>query len=230
MIDAWARPRAAYSLISLGPQQRGDKVEFVLRYAGPVAGKKSNALPNKHAVRAAISPQLATLCERDPFFGDARIPDLLTGRLGKDGLAFNHDPGHINNNKLFCRVPIEGYEFVPLVHQQNYTACELDVIWLRGERAGDRPKGGDLDNRLKTLFDGLRMPHNASELHDKGDKKKPERIYSLMDDDSRITRINVSTFQLLDPGALGAKGTHVELLIRVNVFVTKHTWGNISVL
>jgi hypothetical protein len=49
--------------------------------------------------------------------------------------------------------------FVPLIRHSLYTACALDILFLRHEEPFALMKqGGDLDGRLKTLFDGLRMP------------------------------------------------------------------------
>jgi hypothetical protein len=57
-----------------------------------------------------------------------------------------------------------GYNFVPLVTERLLLLCRLDVLFLRPDPPGSLIKSGDIDNRLKTLFDALRMPENASEL------------------------------------------------------------------
>ena len=45
--------------------------------------------------------------------------------------------------------------FLPLVSSSCAFGCELAVIFLRKEPAGALNQGGDLDNHVKTLLDGL---------------------------------------------------------------------------
>jgi hypothetical protein len=112
-----------------------------------------------------------------------------------------------------------GYEFVPVLHRPGQLVCEVDITWLRRESAGDIVHGGDLDNRLKTLFDGLRMPHEESQIGGLAEKTG-ERCYCLLEDDSQITKLSISTHQLLEPMQEGEKAGDVDLLINVNVLST----------
>jgi hypothetical protein len=48
--------------------------------------------------------------------------------------------------------------FLPLVSSKLKLAAELDVLFLRSGRAGVLRGQGDIDNRLKVLFDGLSVP------------------------------------------------------------------------
>jgi hypothetical protein len=57
-----------------------------------------------------------------------------------------------------------GYNFVPLVTEQIRLFCGISVLFLRPSMPGDVMLSGDLDNRLKTLFDALRMPSCKEEL------------------------------------------------------------------
>jgi hypothetical protein len=61
-------------------------------------------------------------------------------------------------------------------------------------------QGGDIDNRLKTLFDALRMPHNLSELP-KGSVPDVDQdpFFCLLEDDNLITAVSVKTDRLLVP-------------------------------
>ncbi len=148
-------------------------MDFILRYRGRFPGKKGGTVDDKQHVRMKLHPQLSELCRREHFFEDCLSPDLLTGRVTNNRLEFNHDESNPANDKQFCRVALGGFEFVPLIHRQHYLYCQLDIIWLRQERAGDIVIGGDLDNRLKVLFDGLRMPHTDNEV---GREKPPPKI------------------------------------------------------
>ena len=51
----------------------------------------------------------------------------------------------------YCR---NGYRFVPLVREENGFSCSLDITFLRRDNVGSLIRnGGDIDNRIKVLFD-----------------------------------------------------------------------------
>ncbi|HZO42622.1 MAG TPA: hypothetical protein VFE97_25630 [Methylomirabilota bacterium] len=53
--------------------------------------------------------------------------------------------------------------FVPLISQRAGLIVELDVLFLRPQLPGAVvSSGGDLDNRIKTLLDALRIPEPGS--------------------------------------------------------------------
>jgi hypothetical protein len=115
-------------------------------------------------------------------------------------------------------VRLKGQEFVPLIYRAGEVACQLDITWLRREKAGGIVMGGDIDNRLKILFDGLRMPQSESELGPPPPTEN-ERRFVLLEDDKLITRLSVSTYQLLEPQA-DEKPGNVDLLLHVLVAPT----------
>jgi hypothetical protein len=45
-------------------------------------------------------------------------------------------------------------------------ACGLDILFLRRDMPGVPliHSGGDIDNRLKTLFDALKIPESCAEI------------------------------------------------------------------
>lgn len=228
-----------YDMVPLGlgvelerhPMRRGSgPVEFILRYSGRL---QCNDKDDKQEVRRQVSRQLEELCKANEFFADCRRPDLLTATYKGDQLIFDHDPNHPADRVAFCRVPLGGFEFVPLIHRAFYLACQLDVTWLRKEKPGRILANGDIDNRLKTLFDGLRMPHHVNELGGVTPDVPGQRLYCLMDDDSLVSKLSVSTHQLLeaaDPlNQSDQRGNTVELLIKVTVLITSRRKGNIGV-
>jgi hypothetical protein len=86
-----------------------------------------------------------------------------------------------------------------------------------------RNEWGDIDNRLKTLFDALRVPGVPQEI---ASNTRPssanEPHFTLLEDDALIARINVETDQLLaapDP-------SQVRLIIRVNIRASRVILGN----
>jgi hypothetical protein len=78
--------------------------------------------------------------------------------------------------------------------------------------------GGDIDNRLKVLLDGLRMPKSVSELGGIDiDPTEENPFFVLLEDDQLITRISVTTDTLLTPQK-AFEGIHdVFLEIRVTM-------------
>jgi len=86
--------------------------------------------------------------------------------------------------------------------------------------------GGDIDNRLKTPLDALRMPQHQNELAS-GEPPKVHQspFFCLLEDDNLITGIRVRTEQLLE---LDADNNKVILLIRVRTKKTTTTWENLS--
>jgi hypothetical protein len=130
---------------------------------------------------------------------------------------------------LFFAVSLGGFRFVPLVHRSHNLACSLaELIFLRREKPGAIVHGGDLDNRLKILFDALRIPHDISELAGATPSSDGERMFCLLEDDSLITRVSVQTHQLLEPLTASREDSDVDLLMHVGIHSTYPMIGNIG--
>ena len=83
-------------------------------------------------------------------------------------------------------------------------------------------KSGDLDNRLNTLFDGLKMPHASDIAHAGTAIEQP--FYCLTDDDALITSLSVKTDRFL---AAPLTDQHASLvLIDVTIRILKITPAN----
>ena len=94
-----------------------------------------------------------------------------------------------------------GYRFVPLVTRELELLCSVEVLFLRfGNTGGVINRVGDIDNRLKTIFDALSMPRDANQL---GPFTSPEDgedpFFCLLQDDSVITKASVESDTLLEP-------------------------------
>ena len=57
-------------------------------------------------------------------------------------------------------------------------------------------QGGDIDGRVKTIFDALSIPKNGDVLSKF--TKPPEVFYTLLSDDSLISKVTVDTDELLE--------------------------------
>jgi hypothetical protein len=103
-------------------------------------------------------------------------------------------------------------------------------IPLRRDQPGNViVSGGDLDNRLKVLFDALRLPQNCDEvLNVPVGQPDDGPIFVLMEDDRLIVDVKVASDRLLVPRIDGEHINDVRLIIHVKTVITDATkWGAI---
>jgi hypothetical protein len=184
-------------------------MEFRLTYRGPLKSKKSMSLEDTYKLRRHFHEQLEVLWNTKLLDGAKRF------------LHPARPEGDIN---LIEKVG--PFHFAPLVSQASGWSCvaELHILFLRPSDAGDLiGHGGDLDNRLKSLFDGLRMPSVISELPPNVQPKSDEDpFFCLLQDDALVTGFSVVTDRLLLP----AGTNEVDLTMHVRVRATKKSMGN----
>ena len=179
-------------------------MEFTLTYRGPL---KSNGSPaDKHAIRRKIHEQMKLLWEQSPL----SMPAF--GRLLEE-----YQP-HSGEVSLITRVG--QFRFATLVSSKIELVAELSISFLRPETPGALiTQGGDIDNRIKTLLDALRMPRVPNELPADATPAPDENPYfCLLENDNLVTSLSVKTDRLLEPTANSAE---VLLLIHVHTKVTK---------
>jgi hypothetical protein len=156
------------------------KMKFRLSYDGRLEGDGS--AKHKHDIRKAFHPQLKRLWEIDPNLS---------------AIADNGIPRHVALADQYTRL---GYRFVPLATTHMSLIAAIDVLFLRPDAPGSVIKSGDIDHRLKTLFDALRMPDYIAEL---GGYLVPEAdedpFFVLLQDDKLISHVSVETDVLLEP-------------------------------
>jgi len=88
----------------------------------------------------------------------------------------------------------------------------------KGEPGSLIQRGGDVDNRIKTFLDGLRMP-KADEMEFCGDRQTlPHPVHCLLEDDALVTAFSVKTGQLLTKP--NGNDSDVRLVVDVTVKVT----------
>ena len=176
-------------------------MRFTLTYSGDL---RANARPDhKHDLRKAFHQQLLTLWKEQP---------LVDYRWWFDGSKSKTAVNLIRK--------IGEFEFVPLVSQDLHLICELEIFMVRPESPGAIiTQGGDIDNRLKTLFDALRIPHNINELPKGVSPETSETpFFCLLQDDLLISAVSVKTDRLLVPATSTAT---VHLDIRVTTQPTR---------
>jgi len=108
------------------------------------------------------------------------------------------------------------------VTEANGLVCSLDILFLRPEKPGSiLGSAGDIDKRIKTLIDALRIPADGSEMkRHEGDDPDPNPMYCLLQDDALITTLKVETDRLLF--TRGDSEHESILVIRVETFGGAH--------
>ena len=91
-----------------------------------------------------------------------------------------HTTGGLDNIDLCAPVERGLWKFIPLIRNSLALRAGIRIIFLRKEAPGRVYQGGDMDNRLKTLFDALSVP-NADQVV--GEPTDNPDIYCLLEDD-----------------------------------------------
>lgn len=181
-------------------------MEFRLIYEGSLPGQNAKAA-DKHAIRQAIHPQLERLWSEPPL---SEMKSLL---------AFPAEPAKVS--VVVERGPIR---YAPLVTKALDLYAELAILMFRTQRRGRLiTDGGDVDNRLKTLLDGLRIPRGSSEASGTASPSNGV-FYCLLEDDSLVTKVSVETEQLLR----SVSPDFVLAIIHVNIKKTRTSFANIA--
>ena len=186
--------------------------EGKLRPTGNEPKEKLNRLANhKHGIRRHFHKQLKCLWETDKFLSEYKISpkDWKEQVPAADSLYARWAPASAEMIPL--RKAVEEateyhrceYRFVPLVLKRFSLLCSLKILFLRRDIPGKAIMAGDIDNRVKTLIDALRMPNNENELV--GDDVEPrlgeDPFFCLLEDDMQVSGFSVETDTLLDPKA-----------------------------
>jgi hypothetical protein len=175
-------PESGQSLIVLKDGRLWREVQFSLTYDGELlsASRSDPRLSNKNRIRFQLSDQLS--------------PILVGGdwqRFRASALA----------NTEAVRI-YHGIGFVPVLSRKMEASCNLSIRLMCNDRPGAIVHGGDLDNRLKTLLDGLRMPANEKEVlknlaPDRYRETEGLACACFLEDDALITKLTVETVQIM---------------------------------
>jgi hypothetical protein len=121
------------------------------------------------------------------------------------------------------------FDFFALIREKLHLVCDLDILFLRRENPGQLiSAGGDLDNRIKVLFDALRVPQDDNEVRGLDPEGESKVNLCLVEDDKLITGFRVTTDRLLEPPMLESQENDVRLIINVEVKATMLTEENMA--
>ena len=196
-------------------------MKFTLTYDGELRSNGDHR--QKWEIRRHLHPQLEELWQIDPaLIRLSRFRYVPPGGYWHSemhhSVADERTPPQPDENSIDLCKPIErgARQFLPLVRDSLLLKCALKITFLRKEEPGKVYQGGDLDNRLKTLFDALSIP-NKDQVIDDPTMTGP--IYTLLEDDGLITKLDVETHRLLSRP--NASKHEVRLIIEATVSVTE---------
>lgn len=201
-------------------------MEFCLHYYGEL--KSHDTAAGKHLIRQTLHPQIQSLCRSPPFsyyFSDDRNGERNRTRKPKTG-----DPEEVTVDDMLYLEPMyvelgsKRYWF--LISEDLATVADLRITILLPHETGHIVhNGGDIDNRIKTLFDALRVPSAPSEIpsSDSFDYTNGG-MYCLLRDDKLINRVAIQSYQDHDP----KDPDSVKCLIEVETKITVALGTNLA--
>ncbi len=183
-------------------------MDFTLHYRGPLRANRGPQ--DKHELRRHFHTQLRTLWTQIPLSSYRKFlePDVEAGKLSV--IEKRH-----------------GFVFAPLVSSRIKFVASLDILLLRPEAPGSIiSQSGDIDNRIKTLLDALKVPHELNALPPGCVPTEDENpFFCLLQDDSLITGLAVRTDRLLETVSDPAE---VVLVIKVRASPVESLIGTIG--
>ena len=187
-------------------------MKFKLLYFGELLTNPKKRSQHIANIRMQFHPQLKKLMEHSPW---TNLQKYMIPNPTKSPVSTRH---------------IGGIDWNPVITPNLKLLAELEIQLLHPEIVGVART--DIDNRIKTLMDGLRCPQNE---HEVGDNTPTDigPIYTLLNDDNLVTKISVNTSHLLSDMASimcqnqPPKDDNLFLLIDVNVRVGEGTLENL---
>lgn len=205
----------------------GTLLEFRLTYEGILKGasRDDSRGPHKHDVRKVFHPQLRRLWQIVPYL------DFPQKSVSQFQVHVNYKPEvpKSRSAQLADAYAYHGFRFVPLVTKGLALICGIEILFLRPDHPGSVLQSGDIDNRLKTLFDALRVP-SPREVSDSKLAPEPSEhpFYCLLEEDKLITKVSVETDFLLQPTGKTHDDNDARLVITVKLRPAQLSWDNIA--
>lgn len=196
-------------------------MEISLTYRGslPACQPKDSKAAEKQTIRLDFSNQLKNVWMSEPVLSLAMGEQAFAPAILENcRIKLEHD--HFGRKYAHSRIDAFGFCILPLVTRFSGLVCHLTIDFLRRDDPGGIFLGGDIDNRLKTLLDALRMPQCDQEIlssmHGKG-----EYLYCLLEDDSLVTKVTIDTQRLHTTKPDGEPTDYAELLVKASIKVLR---------
>ena len=199
-------------------EPEGAVMDFRLTYEGPLYASGTDIrqeqarTPHKHQIRKHFHKQLKKLWYTNP--------NLLVRTRKRRNTVLNLEEEHSQLDVLANNWVEYGFRFAPLVHPGIGLNCRLEILMLRPSPPGGLLTGqsGDIDNRLKTLFDALQKPHGKTEFGDAVPEEGEDPFFVLLENDRLVTHVAVETDVLLSPVSVNEQVNDVRLVISCKVW------------
>jgi hypothetical protein len=158
-------------------------MRFHLSYEGPLpsSGNDDAKRPRPAKLKAVWAIRDYIKLQLDVLF---KTHSALQGRSAES---------RVLRHALIPPVIVGGHQFFPLAKSSFKVKCGLEITMLvNHDIASVLTQTGDLDNRLKTLFDGLRCPVGQQEIKGfRGAKREDDDYVCLLEDDALITSLKI---------------------------------------
>jgi len=204
-------------------------MQFRLVYDGILrsSGNNSRRPEEKHDIRRQFHKQLKRLWDVQPMLNQRRTlvmeEDIYTrNRRDNPDDEFFAEPYMSEADTLAKRFSRYGFRFLPLVNSTYNLICDLEMVFLQKQLPGDSIfHAGDIDNRIKTLLDALRVPSDQNEIKGFTPQTDEDPFYCLLEDDRLVSGFCVTMDRLLrDAPDDNANRVHLTINVKMRASVT----------
>lgn len=218
-------------------------LKFRLTYEGEVPSAQSSPGAAKIAMRESFARQIQRVWSKTPFLENAisfspNSPYSEVQTKGA-GIAFHTklptlgsggEPSIPLKDAIGSKNHCNGFKFVPLVCEDAGLRADLSILLLRTDGNFSPVTCGDLDNRVKTVIDALKIPTKANELssYQDGDGSL---FFVLLEDDILVEGLQVEMDELLDiPTEQSKNARWAKLVIDVKINISTVDGFNLQFL
>jgi hypothetical protein len=211
-------------------------MEFKLRYNGDMLRPqqaRDARRSEKHALRLHFHEQLREIWRNDARY--SQINPLEVGEAVYAGNIWDVQRNAENKIPYFAGTPLRGflyqrrlagYRFVPMVTRVMEADCHLRIALRRPIKPGTIIySGGDLDGRLKTLFDAFAMPPQQQDLPE-GITGNDAPCLCLLESDELITGLSIES----EEWRAAPSSHHAEADITVTIQAVTLMYGTRQIL
>lgn len=201
-------------------------MKFRLTWHGQLFGasRNSSRASEKHEMRMVFHEQLKRLWrQHEPLrqLSSLPFPDYETAVSGQQGGPFREKCQ--SYQKLVSENHNQhGHKWLPLVLEASAVTCSVDILLLRSGAKGHVLHLGDIDGRLKVIFDALGIPRDGSGVTPPDRESEP--TYVLLEDDRLISHVAVESDELLEPTGETEVQNDARVIITINVKMTSPNW------